>query len=298
MLSILEDVGALLTSGRAPTLDQVRTLASVGDLVRIGMLGDEARRARHGAAATFVRVADVAADAAQSATWPDLVGEVRVTGEASSPDEAVDLARAVVDRAGGRPVTAWSLDVLVRLTTGDAALVDLAGRLRDAGVAAVADAPLDRLAEPVRAVAALCKAELPVARFTVHRPADLEGSLQRLALVKALQQATGAVRAFAPLARMPDTQAPSTGYDDVRLVALARLWLDCVPSIQVDWQLHGPKLAQVALLFGADDLDAVPAAGDDSAGRRRAPLEEVRRNIVAASLSPVERDGRWAVIPA
>lgn len=298
MLSILDDVGTLLSSGRAPTLDQLRALASVGDLVRIGMLGDESRRARHGAAVTFVRVADVASGAAHTATWPDGVGEIRVTGAPSSPAEAVDLARVVAARASGRPVTAWSLDVLVRLATTDAALVELATSLRDVGVAAIAEAPLDRLAEPVRAVAALSKAGLPVARFTVHAPADLDGCLQRLAQVKALQKATGAVRAFAPLARVADGQAPSTGYDDVKLVALARLWLDCVPSIQVDWQLHGPKLAQVALLFGADDLDAVPAAGDESVGRRRAPLEEVRRNITAASLSPVERDGRWAVVPA
>jgi 2-iminoacetate synthase ThiH len=45
------------------------------------------------------------------------------------------------------------------------------------------------------------------------------------------------------------------------------------------------------LTVGADDLDAVSALDDDSVGRRRAPLEEVRRNIEAAALVPVERDG-------
>jgi 2-iminoacetate synthase ThiH len=68
-----------------------------------------------------------------------------------------------------------------------------------------------------------------------------------------------------------------------------------VSSIQVDWGQYGPKLAQVALLFGADDLDGVSPVDDQSEGRRRAPLEEVRRNIEAASLRPVERDGRFAV---
>jgi hypothetical protein len=42
----------------------------------------------------------------------------------------------------------------------------------------------------------------------------------------------------------------------------------------------------------------VAADDDQSQGRRRAPLEEVRRNIVAASLSPVERDGRWSIVSA
>ena len=61
--------------------------------------------------------------------------------------------------------------------------------------------------------------------------------------------------------------------------------------MQVDWQLYGPKLAQVALTFGADDVDGVSAVDDMRLGRRRAPLEEIRRNIVAASGEPVERDG-------
>jgi 2-iminoacetate synthase ThiH len=61
--------------------------------------------------------------------------------------------------------------------------------------------------------------------------------------------------------------------------------------VQVDWALYGPKLAQVALTFGADDVDSVSAVDDMTLGRRRAPLEEIRRNIVAASGEPAERDG-------
>ena len=60
----------------------------------------------------------------------------------------------------------------------------------------------------------------------------------------------------------------------------------------MDWQRYGPKLAQVALTFGADDLDNVSPVDDAPEGRRRAPLEEVRRNIEAAGFTPVERDGR------
>jgi 2-iminoacetate synthase ThiH len=75
-------------------------------------------------------------------------------------------------------------------------------------------------------------------------------------------------------------------------VALARLAFETIPSIQVDWARYGPKMAQVALAVGADDLDAVPAFDDQSLGSRRAPLEEVRRNISAAGFMPAERDGR------
>ncbi len=87
---------------------------------------------------------------------------------------------------------------------------------------------------------------------------------------------------------------PTTGYSDVRQVALARLVLEDMPSVQVDWGQYGPKLAQVALTVGADDLDAVPAEDDLTHGARRATLEDLRRNIVAAGLTPVERTGRHA----
>ena len=79
---------------------------------------------------------------------------------------------------------------------------------------------------------------------------------------------------------------------------MARLAAPNIPTIQVDWSRYGPKLAQVALTFGADDLDGVTAADEAPDGRRRAPLEEVRRNIEAAGFSPAERDGRfnqWSV---
>ena len=56
----------------------------------------------------------------------------------------------------------------------------------------------------------------------------------------------------------------------------------------------GPKLAQVALGVGADDLDAVSPLDDVALGPRRVAVEEVRRNITAAGQTPIERDGRWA----
>jgi aminodeoxyfutalosine synthase len=113
-----------------------------------------------------------------------------------------------------------------------------------------------------------------------------------------LQRRVAVVRAFAPLPRRVNPAVPTTGYDDIRRVALARVIVDNVPSIQVDWTLYGPKLAQVALTVGADDVDAVSAEDDLSEGRRRAPLEEIRRNIRAAGLEPVERNGRFDAIVA
>jgi aminodeoxyfutalosine synthase len=124
-------------------------------------------------------------------------------------------------------------------------------------------------------------------------PADAAGILRR---VRDLQVETGLIRALAPLPLRPDPSRPSTGYDDVKHVAVARLVVDNVETIQVDWIVYGPKLAQVALAFGADDLDRVPAVDDrPELGPRRAPAEEARRNIRAAGLVPVERNGRFEV---
>ena len=97
---------------------------------------------------------------------------------------------------------------------------------------------------------------------------------------------------LSPLPRRVDPGAPATGYEDLKRISIARLAAGNVETIQVHWSLYGPKLAQVALAFGANDLDNASAADDVRLGPRRAPLVEVRRNIRAAAFVPVERDGR------
>ena len=82
----------------------------------------------------------------------------------------------------------------------------------------------------------------------------------------------------------------------MRQVALARLLVDNIQSIQVDWRIYGPKLAQVALAFGANDVDGVSPVDSLEHGRRRAPLEEITQNIRAASLVPVQRNGRFETL--
>ena len=109
----------------------------------------------------------------------------------------------------------------------------------------------------------------------------------------ALQSHVGGFKAFAPLPRKMSVTKPTTGYDDVRMVALARRGGQNIESIQVDWALYGPKLAQVALTVGADDVDNVAAEDPGILGTRRSPLEEIKRNITAASLEPLERDGMF-----
>ena len=135
-------------------------------------------------------------------------------------------------------------------------------------------------------------AGLSLARLTVEKVASAD-PMPLLNAVAELQRGVAVIRAFAPLPRRVNPAAPTTGFEDVKHVALARLVCDGVPSIQVDWSLYGPKLAQVALTVGADDVDGVSAEDETTEGRRRSPLEEIRRNIIAAGQEPVERNGRF-----
>jgi aminodeoxyfutalosine synthase len=253
------------------------------------MLADEARRRRHGDVTTFVRVQDVPVEEMDSTPLLAAAGEIRIVGDVRRIAGDPDAIGRLVSRANGVPVTAGALEELEALAGESEGLEPLLRSLREAGLSGVAAAALDRLAAPARAVRVASDLGLPVVRFGIQRaPAEPWHVLET---VQALHGATGLVRTFAPLAREQDPVEPTTGYADMKTVALARLLLDRVPSIQVDWTLHGPKLAQVALMFGADDLDAVSAENEIGTGRRRAPLEEIRRNIRAASLLPVERDG-------
>ena len=108
-----------------------------------------------------------------------------------------------------------------------------------------------------------------------------------------LQAALGGFKAFAPLPRTFSVAQPSTGYDDVKQVAIARLLVSNIDSIQVDWPLYGPKLAQVALTVGADDVDGVAAVEPGMLGARRSAVEQIRGNIRAAALEPMERNARF-----
>ena len=262
------------------------------DLIAIGVRGDEVRRRLHGTKTTFVRVFEIHVDAPPSALPPRTsAGEFRIVGTPTSVDAAIASIRAALALAGGAPLTGFSLADLLSLE-GAASLADACRALHDAGLEAVAEAPIDVLPDPAAAISAARTAGLQVARLTVHvlGPDNRVGILMR---ARDLQQAVGGIRAFAPLPRAMSLTAPSTGYDDVKQVALARLAADNIESIQVDWALYGPKLAQFALTIGADDVDNVSAVDPGTFGTRRSPLEEIRGNIRSAALDAVERNGRY-----
>jgi aminodeoxyfutalosine synthase len=268
-------------------------LLSTRDLIAVGVQGDDVRRRMHGARTTFVRVFEIHCGAPLPVRPAGLAaGEFRIVGRPATEGAAIEVVKAAVALAAGAPVTGFSLADLQALAPDVDALAGLCSRLHDAGLEAIADTPLDRVDQPAAAVRAARDAGLGVWRLTVDRLAD-SARITTVERARDLQAAVGGFRAFAPLPRTVSVTEPTTGYDDVKQVALARVVVSNIDSIQVDWPIYGPKLAQVALTVGADDVDGIAAVDPGVLGTRRSPLEEIKGNIRAAALEAIERDGRF-----
>ncbi len=127
-----------------------------------------------------------------------------------------------------------------------------------------------------------------------------EERVEHLLLLRALQDETGGFVAFIPLAFHPEHTALShlpktSGQLDLKNIAVARLLLDNFDHIKAYWIMMTPRVAQVALRFGADDLDGTVVEEKiyHDAGATTAQVmrrEELVRLIRAAGREPVERD--------
>jgi hypothetical protein len=286
---LLDAVAAKVNGGEPLSDIDIQALETERDIISLGMLADTVRRNLHGTTVTYVRVFDLAISDIKSATIPPTAGEVRIFETPATLDAAVTVVTDAREAVGGAPLSAFCLFELTKLS--EPLPVALAA-LRNAGLDLLTQAPLDRLPSPERAFEAVTDAGMEIARVTINEtPSRDWTSVCRE--VAAHQRRLQSLRAFAPLARKIDHTQPTTGYGDVKRIALARVLVQNVSTIQVDWELYGPKLAQVALTFGADDLDSVSAIDDLSQGPRRSPVEEIRRGIKAAGFEPVERDARF-----
>ena len=289
----MQEIGGRLAAGQR--LDEAATelVVSADDLLGLGALADDCRRQRHGDRTTFVRVQEIQATADPSSVVEVVpgAGEVRITGDVEGREQALSVVRRVVSDAGPVPVTGFALDTLADLCEWDAAaLVDLLVDLKHAGLSLLAEARVERIRGP-EWFEVVGRAELMVSRLTVGDVGE-HGGPELIRRVAGWGTVLAHVHAFAPLSRVLRSQ-PTTGYADLRRVALARVLVDNIDSIQVDWGLSGPKLAQVALMFGVDDVDTVSPLDTMELGWRRSPLEEITRNIRVSALVPIQRNGRF-----
>ncbi|HKY21951.1 MAG TPA: hypothetical protein VJM31_12105 [Vicinamibacterales bacterium] len=292
MASSLDNLAATVDAGEPLSDADITALASTRDIISLGMLATTVRRKLHGTDVTYVRVADLKIEGdvePKGTVLPTTAGEIRIFHTPHNLNVAVEIVAKAREGAKDTPLSAFCLFELSRLPEGLPVVLRV---LKQAGLRLIAQAPLDRLKAPEQALEAVTDAGLELARLTID--ATPERPWEAVCRdISALQTKLRSIRAFAPLARTIDPAEPTTGYEDVRRIALSRLLIGNVDTIQVDWALYGPKLAQVALTFGADDIDSVSAEDDDSKGHRRSPIEEIHRSIRAAGFEPVERDGHF-----
>jgi aminodeoxyfutalosine synthase len=124
--------------------------------------------------------------------------------------------------------------------------------------------------------------------------------IDHLVRLRELQDETGGFQTFIPLAfhpdnsRMDELPKPS-GVMDLKTMAISRLMLDNFPHIKAYWVMLGIKTAQVALAFGADDLDGTVVhetiyheAGAETP--QELSVTEIERLIREAGRDPIERD--------
>src|SRR3989441_3645735 len=127
--------------------------------------------------------------------------------------------------------------------------------------------------------------------------------IDHLIRLRELQDETGGFQTFIPLAFHPDNTnlaeehhiTKPSGLLDLKTMAIGRLMLDNFAHIKAYWVMLGIKTAQVALSFGADDIDGTVVhekiyhdAGSDSP--QELSVAEIRRLIEEAGRTPVERD--------
>jgi hypothetical protein len=294
----LEEISERAERGEAISGSDAQVVLDSHDLIAVAVIADGVRRRLHGARTTFLRVFEIHVDAVPAMPPGGLAaGEVRLLGRPASAAAALDAVRAAAALGVAAPLSGFDLsDIRALAGPADGAFRALCDGLREAGLDAVSDVSLDDVMADLDGVAAGVETArdsgLSVVRLTLRQLARPH----RIAVVEsacALQSRVGGFRTLAPLPRIVAPAEPSTGYDDVKQVVIARLMATSIESIQVDWSIYGPKLAQVALTVGADDIDGVAAVDAGGLGARRSPIEDIKRNIQAAALEPVERNGRF-----
>ncbi len=134
----------------------------------------------------------------------------------------------------------------------------------------------------------------------------IEERVEHLQMLRDAQDETDGFMTFIPLAFHPKNTeladlSRTTGIEDLKNIAVSRLFLDNFPHIKGYWVMIGPKLAQIALSFGADDMDGTvkeeritQMAGGESS--QAMADSELIRLIQEAGRKPIERDTLYNVI--
>jgi aminodeoxyfutalosine synthase len=138
-----------------------------------------------------------------------------------------------------------------------------------------------------------------------------EDRIEHLTLLRSLQDDTGGFLTYIPLAYHPDHNelgeemgrvgTATTGYEDLKNIAVGRLFLDNIPHVKTHWPMVTPFVSQIALSFGCDDVEGTVVferiyheAGAHTA--MHLPYMDLVRLIQGAGKVPVERDSLYQTV--
>lgn len=261
--------------------------------------------------------ARAAAFAARGARELHIVGGLHPDLPLEFYEEMLARLRARLPHVHLKAFTAVEVDHFARVS--GLPVEEVLARLRAAGLGSLPGGGAEVFAPRVRR--RLCRPKISGERWlAVHRAAHrlgipsnatilfghIETAAERvdhLLALRALQDETGGFQCFVPLpfhpegARVAGAAGP-TGYDILRMVAVSRLLLDNFRYVKAYWVALTPKLAQLALRFGANDLDGTVREeriyhSMGSTSPQGQEEDELVRAIVRAGRRPVERDGRY-----
>jgi aminodeoxyfutalosine synthase len=216
--------------------------------------------------------------------------------------------------------TAVEIDYLAKLS--GLSIVDTLKQLRDAGLGSLPGGGAEIFNTAVRNT--LCAEKISGDRWlevieTSHRIGlksnatmlyghieTYEHRIDHLIRLRELQDRTSGFQAFIPLSfHSQNTEikktAYTTGFDDLKTLAISRMMLDNFDHVKAYWVMLGEKIAQVSLNFGVDDLDGTvveeritKAAGGTTDGSMT--REDIVHLIKKAGRTPVERDTVYNVV--
>ncbi|MGP0063625.1 MAG: cyclic dehypoxanthinyl futalosine synthase [Isosphaeraceae bacterium] len=134
----------------------------------------------------------------------------------------------------------------------------------------------------------------------------IEERVEHFERIRRLQDGTGGFTAFISWTFQPEHTdmadvPPSGAFEYLKTQAISRLYLDNVPNIQSSWVTQGPKIGQVALHFGANDMGSLMIEENvvSSAGTvYHLSLEEIRRAIRECGYIPRQRNVFYQYIDA
>lgn len=193
-----------------------------------------------------------------------------------------DLIRGLKERHPGVEIKALTAVEIAHLARIEKTSVeDVLIRLREAGMQTMPGGGAEVFAKGVRAT--IAQRKLAAEEWIdVHRKAhglgirtnctllyghveSLQDRVDHLELLRGLQDETGGFLTYIPLAYHPDnnelgeelgrTGTATTGFDDLKNLAIGRLFLDNIPHIKTHWIMNTAKVSQIALHFGVDDLE-------------------------------------------